>query len=197
MFRPWSHISSWYWLLDLNSVLWNLSLDNYLSLFLKKYLFICLHWVFVVAGGLLSCGMWTLSCSMHVGSSSLTRGQTWAPCTGSAESYPLRRQGSPLDSSLYHSPGLVTTAINTSCCTPNLASRLLLSRPASAQRTCPFSALFSCWALFKALCCPQADTQLWPSLTWLLALHDVGLDCSSSSTKVTSPLWSIPGEVNI
>ena len=32
----------------------------------------------------------------HVGSSSLTRGQTWAPCIGSAESQPLDAQASPL-----------------------------------------------------------------------------------------------------
>ena len=36
-----------------------------------------------------------LSCSMHAGSSSLTRDQTWAPCIGSTESYPLDHQGSP------------------------------------------------------------------------------------------------------
>ena len=51
------------------------------------YLF-CLHWLFVAAGRLLSCGM-------HVGSSSLTRDRTWAPCIGRVESYPLCHQGSP------------------------------------------------------------------------------------------------------
>ena len=49
----------------------------------------------VAAGGLLSCSMWTLSCGMHVGSSSLTRDQTQAPCIGSVESYPLDHQGNP------------------------------------------------------------------------------------------------------
>ena len=49
----------------------------------------------VVACGLLSCCMRTLSCGMHVGSSSSTRDRTWAPCTGSMESYPLDHQGSP------------------------------------------------------------------------------------------------------
>ena len=44
---------------------------------------------------LLSCGMRTLSCSMHVGSSSLTRDRTQAPCIGSVESYPLCHQRSP------------------------------------------------------------------------------------------------------
>ena len=48
-----------------------------------------------MAGGLLSCGMRTLSCSMHVGSSSLARDKTRAPCTGSVESHPLPHQGSP------------------------------------------------------------------------------------------------------
>ena len=50
----------------------------------------------VAACRLLSCGMQTLSCSMHVGSSSLTRDRTQAPCIGSMESYPLCHQGSPL-----------------------------------------------------------------------------------------------------
>ena len=40
-----------------------------------------------------TCGL--LSCSMHVGSSSLTRDRTQAHCTGSAESYLLDHQGSP------------------------------------------------------------------------------------------------------
>ena len=46
------------------------------SFFLKKlikiYLFIWLCWVFVVASGIFSCGMWDLSSS--------TRDRTWAPC---------------------------------------------------------------------------------------------------------------------
>ena len=50
----------------------------------------------VAAGGLLSCGMQTVSNSMQVGSSSLTRDQTWTPCIGSAESYPLRHQEVPV-----------------------------------------------------------------------------------------------------
>ena len=49
----------------------------------------------VAACGLLSCSMWTLSCGMHAGSSSLTRDRTQAPCIGSTESYPLDQQGSP------------------------------------------------------------------------------------------------------
>ena len=39
--------------------------------------------------------MRTLSCGMHVGSSSLTRDRTQAPCIGSVESYPLHHQGRP------------------------------------------------------------------------------------------------------
>ena len=42
---------------------------------------------------LAACGL--LSCVTHVGSSSPTRDRTWAPCIGSAESYPLDHQGSP------------------------------------------------------------------------------------------------------
>ena len=44
----------------------------------------------------LHCGMRALSCSMHVGSSSLARDRTQAPCIGSTESYPLDHQGSPM-----------------------------------------------------------------------------------------------------
>ena len=63
--------------------------------FFNIYLFI------LVALGLswgtrdLRCNMRTLSCSTHVGSSSPTRGRTWAPCVGGAESYPLDHQGGP------------------------------------------------------------------------------------------------------
>ena len=44
-------------------------------------LFIWLHWVLVAADRIFSCGMRTLSCS-SVGSSSLTRDQTWALALG-------------------------------------------------------------------------------------------------------------------
>ena len=77
-------------------------LDNfhYNLIYLKTYLFILAALglscgIFIAACGLLSYGMRTLSCSMHAGSSSLTRDQTWAPCIGSTESYPLDHQGSP------------------------------------------------------------------------------------------------------
>ena len=49
-----------------------------------------------MAGPGLSCGMWAVSCSMHVGSRSLTRDRTQAPCIGSVESYPLDHQGRPM-----------------------------------------------------------------------------------------------------
>ena len=49
----------------------------------------------VVACRLLSYGMWTLSCRMHAGSSSLTRDLTQVPYIRGTESYPLDGQGSP------------------------------------------------------------------------------------------------------
>ena len=57
-------------------------LSVYFFFFLKIYLFIWLHQVLVAAGRLLSCGLRTLSCGMHVGSSSLTRARTLAPALG-------------------------------------------------------------------------------------------------------------------
>ena len=78
---------------------WWLSGKGFILLLI--YLFGCTRfWLrfassLVATRGLLSCGMQTLSCSMHVGSSSLTRDWTWVPCIGSAESYPLHHQGSP------------------------------------------------------------------------------------------------------
>ena len=64
------------------------------SVSLSLFFLIWLCWVLVAAGGPLSCGMRTISCSTHAGSSSPTRDRTWAPCIGSAESYPLDHQGS-------------------------------------------------------------------------------------------------------
>ena len=66
-------------------------IDTYIELYFLvflflKYLFIWLRRVLVAAGGLLSCGMRTLSCSMHVESTSLTRDGTRALCIGSLES---------------------------------------------------------------------------------------------------------------
>ena len=66
-----------------------------LLLFYLNYLF-RLCWVLVAACGIFSWGIRTLSCSMHAGSSSLTRDQTRAPCIGSTDSYQLDHQGSPL-----------------------------------------------------------------------------------------------------
>ena len=57
---------------------------QFIHLFKKNYLSIWLQWVLVVACKLLA-----------VGSSSLIRGQTWAPCMGSTESEPLDHEESP------------------------------------------------------------------------------------------------------
>ena len=69
--------------------------------FFKKKKFTWLHCVLVTAQGIFNYGMRTLSCSMRtlsygiVGSSSLTKDQTWAPCIGSVASQPLDHQESP------------------------------------------------------------------------------------------------------
>ena len=64
----------------LKGVFFFINLEVFLiPVFKKKFIYVCMyifiyfHQVLVVAGGFLSCGMQTLSCSMHVGSSSLTR----------------------------------------------------------------------------------------------------------------------------
>ena len=44
--------------------------------------------------------MQTLSCGVHVGSSSPTTNRTRAPCIGSTESYPLGHQESPKEVSV-------------------------------------------------------------------------------------------------
>ena len=54
-----------------------------------------LHRVLFVAGGLLSCGMKTLSCSMHVGSSFLTRDRPQAPCIGNSQFNHCTTRGVP------------------------------------------------------------------------------------------------------
>ena len=66
------------------------------------YLFICLCCVLVAACGIFylwhlgyfSCGLWDLYL-WHVGSGSLTRDRTQAPCIGSMEFKPLDHEGSP------------------------------------------------------------------------------------------------------
>ena len=75
----------------------------FIFLFWLCWVIVAAQGVFTEACGLfscdmqtLSCGMQTLSCSMHAGSSSPTRDRTQAPCIGSAVSYPLDHQGSPL-----------------------------------------------------------------------------------------------------
>ena len=72
-----------------------------LFFFFNIYLFIWLCQILAAACGLLSCGMRILSCGMHVGSSSLTRYRTRAPCIGSVVSYPLCHQGSHQQLLLY------------------------------------------------------------------------------------------------
>ena len=62
-------------------------------MYFQNLLLLLLFFILVVLG--LGCGMRTLSSGMHVGSTSLTKDQTQAPCIGSMESYPLHHQGSP------------------------------------------------------------------------------------------------------
>ena len=61
-------------------------------LFFMFILFIWLQWVLAV-----TCGVFKLPHEntqwQHMGSSSPIRYQTWAPCSGSSESYPLDHQG--------------------------------------------------------------------------------------------------------
>ena len=64
-----------------------------------------LHQVLAAAGGLLRGAVQTLGCGTHVGSGSLTRDQTPAPCVGSVESQPLCHQKSP--PALYLSRGYI------------------------------------------------------------------------------------------
>ena len=76
----------------------NLFFPFFLTHILKKkylFLFVCLAGqVLVAAHGIFSCAMQTLELC-HVGSRSLTRDQTWAPCIERAESPPLDHQESP------------------------------------------------------------------------------------------------------
>ena len=75
---------------------------SFIYLFWLRYVLVAARGIFVAACLIAACGL--LSCSMHVGSSSLTRDRTQAPCIGSVESYPLDHQGSPgpLSFSLKH-----------------------------------------------------------------------------------------------
>ena len=63
-----------------------------LLIYFFKKKFTWLHCVLVMAQGIFNCGMRTLSCNVWtlsygiVGSSSLTKDQTWAPCIGSVKS---------------------------------------------------------------------------------------------------------------
>ena len=57
------------------------ALNYFFNVYVCMYLF-WLRWVLVAACGIFSCGMRTLSCSMHVGSSSPTRNRTQPPSLG-------------------------------------------------------------------------------------------------------------------
>ena len=63
-----------------------------------------------------------------MGSSSPTRKRTWAPCIGSAESYPLDHQGSPWAHFFKGSRGLLLEDVlrgsNSFLCVPPAASLL-------------------------------------------------------------------------
>ena len=65
------------------------------------FIYLLFIYLFILAALGLSCGMRTLSCRMHEGSSSPTRDRTRVPCIGSVESYPLDHQGSPLELALH------------------------------------------------------------------------------------------------
>ena len=75
---------------------------------LSFYFFHDLFWLyctFIAAHGPSSCSVWVQL--RHGDRSSLTRDQTWVPCIGTTESYPLDYQGSPQRNFL---------CLNFSCC---------------------------------------------------------------------------------
>ena len=81
----------------------------------------------------LSCGMWTLSCGILVGSSSPARDQTLAPCIGSAESYPLDHLGSSQSAFLTSSQVVLRLLVRGPHCEWQRLSHLAKSqRPAQA-----------------------------------------------------------------
>ena len=94
--------------------------------------------VLVAAGGLLSCSMQTLSCSMHVGPSSLTRDRTQAPCIGSMEPYPLCHQGSPKPNFKYQDEGLLSCAHSISLTIFLLPHLLSLFASSSSTQPCKY-----------------------------------------------------------
>ena len=65
----------------------SLSLSLYAYLLLAAPDLRCSMQIFMCDTQTLSCGLWDLV--------PLTRGQTWTPCIGSMESWPLDHQGSP------------------------------------------------------------------------------------------------------
>ena len=93
---------------------WNCTYPCFLKIFIYLFTFL-LHQVLVAAHGLFIAACRLLSCSMHAGSSSPTRDQTWEPCIGSAESCPLDHQEVPSCPSLkksFHTQVLPNTDIN-------------------------------------------------------------------------------------
>ena len=93
-----NHCFKGMWILQVGLTSWKIVVCVLAFFFYFKYLFIYFGCVgsSLLHVGSFSCGMRTLSCGMLVGSSSLTRDLTRAPCIGSTESYPLDHQGSPV-----------------------------------------------------------------------------------------------------
>ena len=78
---------------------------SFLNIYIYLFVWLCrdlvaAQGIFVATCRIFSCGMWDLQLQhvgsqlWHVGSSSLTRDETWAPCIGSVESQPLDHQRS-------------------------------------------------------------------------------------------------------
>ena len=108
----------------------------------------------------------------HVGSSSLTRGQTLAPCSGSAESYPLDHEGSPRTQILY------CNVINIEL---HLCQTIAVHWVLNAPNCPPFVAealefeLMDCWSFLEFT--PRSSMT---PLAWLFQL------CSNSLREGTS-----------
>ena len=90
-----------------------------------------------------ACGL--LSCGMHAGSSSPTRDRTWAPCTGSSESYPLDHRGSP--PFFFYGPQRLQTPPSSDILRPSVFVTAVTHH--SLGFSClPDSLLLGKWALF-------------------------------------------------
>ena len=95
-------------------------MQTFLGLLTLLYLFIYLAVLGFSCG--LSCGTWDVACEIfscgiqnpqlqHVGSSSLTRDRTLAPCVGSTVSQPLGPPGKSHNPFLYKGASLVQEAL--------------------------------------------------------------------------------------